>query len=72
MIIFDYLFPFGESGLVVNIRGDEGELMSVRQHAQQQNYSATATLPHPVIHNLTRERYSLQQRTLLPHTKRFY
>ncbi len=56
MIIFDYLFPFGESGLVVNIRGDEGELMSVRQHAQQQNYSATATLPHPVIHNLTRER----------------
>lgn len=54
--VFNYLFTFGEPGLVVNIRRDESELMSVRQHAQQQNYSATSTLTNPVIHNLTRER----------------
>lgn len=55
-----HLLTFAQSGLVVNMGGNEGEPMSVRQAAQQQNHCATSTLSHSVIHNLTWERQSLR------------
>lgn len=45
------LLMFGKPGFVVDVRGDQCELLPFSQDAQQQDDGATATLPHTIVHH---------------------
>lgn len=54
---------FGKPGFVVDVRGDQCELLPFSQDAQQQDDGATATLPHTIVHHPAGEWQWLQRHT---------
>ena len=53
----------GESGFVMDVRGDQVKLVFLSQDPEKQHHSATSTFPHSIIDHLTGEGQDLNTNT---------